>query len=104
MEINLSIQRLRVFLGYKQDFVAKELNICQSRYSRKESGNREFTKEELLLLAKLFNVDLKYIERNSIPIIYTIGDSNTDKITNRSVKELLEFQRKLITELIENIK
>ena len=42
--------------GYRQEDVAKLLNIKQNTYSRKESGKSRFTIDEITMLTHIFKV------------------------------------------------
>lgn len=53
------IKALRARHGYNQEVVAKALNLTTPNYSSKENGYTKFSCDEMLALAKFFNLDLK---------------------------------------------
>ena len=52
----LKIKEYRKLNGYKQEDIAKLLSVTQSAYSRKESGKRGFTLNEITILKDIFKV------------------------------------------------
>lgn len=61
MNCNLIIKRLRVQNFYTQEYIADLLHICQKTYSDYELGYTRIPIESLIILAKLYNVDMNYI-------------------------------------------
>ena len=52
----LKVREYRKLNGYKQEDIAKLLSMTQGAYSRKESGKRGFTIDELAMLKDIFKV------------------------------------------------
>ena len=52
----LRVREYRKMNGYKQEELAKLLNVTQSAYSRKENGKRGFTINEITMLKNIFKV------------------------------------------------
>ena len=61
MSYNEIIKKLRVQNFYTQQYVADLLNICQKTYSDYELGYSRIPIESLIILARLYNVDMNYI-------------------------------------------
>ena len=55
------IRQLRVINSYTQEQVADYLSICQKTYSQYECNNIRIPIDSLIMLAKLYNVDMNYI-------------------------------------------
>lgn len=55
------IKELRLKKGFTQEKVAGYLNISQRSYSDYESGKTHISTSSLVLLAKLYDVDMNYI-------------------------------------------
>lgn len=60
-EYNRIIKVLRVQNFYTQKQIANLLNICQRTYADYELGNTRIPVENLIKLAKFYNVDMNYI-------------------------------------------
>ena len=54
----MTVKAMRVNAGLTQVQVAKELKMTTLSYRRREQGKAEFKFSELLILCKLFNVQL----------------------------------------------
>lgn len=52
------LRKAREAAGFTQREVARRLDVNQSRISRMETGNRRISAEELVQLARLYNVDV----------------------------------------------
>lgn len=53
------IRKIRREKDFSQEYVAEQLGITQSHYSKVERGEVEITMSKLLQLAKLFEVEVK---------------------------------------------
>lgn len=53
------IRKIRREKDFSQEYIAEQLGISQSHYSKIERGEVEITMIKLLKLAKLFEVDVK---------------------------------------------
>lgn len=51
-----NIRMIRIKQRLSQKFIAKELGLNQSQYSRRENGSIDFSVSEILKLKKIFNV------------------------------------------------
>ena len=74
MPYNLIIKTLRENNYFTQQYVATKLNVCQRTYCDYEQGKTRIPIDSIIILAKLYNVDLNYIcgisqKRNSFPKI-----------------------------------
>jgi len=61
MECNTIIKQLRVINFYSQQTIAEHLCIAQKTYSDYETGRTRIPLDILIILAKLYNVDMNYI-------------------------------------------
>ncbi len=100
--IGQNIQKVRVYLGVKQDTLAKELGITQQEVSKIEK--QEFIEESILLnIADVLSISPEVIRNfdleKAIKNIYngefesTVFDRNTDRID--------ELQFKLLEKIFE---
>jgi transcriptional regulator with XRE-family HTH domain len=92
-----TIRMIRIKQRLSQKFIAKELGLNQSQYSRRENGSIDFSVTEILKLKKVFNVsyeelfDTNYLSRE----VAILNDSKmslvpTDNILNRNYK-IIDF-------------
>jgi transcriptional regulator with XRE-family HTH domain len=92
-----TIRMIRIKQRLSQKFIAKELGLNQSQYSRRENGSIDFSVTEILKLKKIFNVsyeelfDTNYLSRE----VAILNDSKmslvpTDNILNRNYK-IIDF-------------
>lgn len=56
----LKLERLK--LGLTQEQVAKTLNLSPTAYSKKENGHTDFSLSQLIILKKLFKLNIKSFE------------------------------------------
>ncbi|CEI80862.1 MULTISPECIES: helix-turn-helix domain-containing protein [Oceanobacillus] len=93
---------LRVELGYKQENVAKELNLTTSAYGYYEQGKNEPSLETLYKIANFFQVSIDYllgiIDTPQHPVYYPISNELT---LNES--ELSAIQRMKELNLLEKV-
>ena len=92
-----TIRMIRIKQRLSQKFIAKELGLNQSQYSRRENGSIDFSFTEILKLKKIFNVsyeelfDTNYLSRE----VAILNDSKmslvpTDNNLNRNYK-IIDF-------------
>ena len=55
---DLNLKQLRNIYDLKQKTIADCLQITKQGYQYKEAGERKFKQHELILLSKIFNIDL----------------------------------------------
>jgi transcriptional regulator with XRE-family HTH domain len=100
MKILKNIKEIRESKGISQEYVASQLKIDVSNYSRLESGKHELKVGQLAIIAKtlgkreidLFTHPLIYVEANQ-------NESNTDVfVALKLKKELKETVLDLITQ------
>ena len=89
------LRDLREDNDYKQDYIAKYLNITQQQYQLYESGKREIKLHQIIELAKLYNISLDYLTG------ITEEPTPLDK-TTRTIEKLSEKQKKLLKEYDRN--
>jgi transcriptional regulator with XRE-family HTH domain len=58
MKLHEKIKRFREIKQWSQENVAFELGLNQSQYSRRESGMIKFNSEEIVFLAKIFEIPI----------------------------------------------
>ena len=63
MGYNIIIKKLRLQHLFTQQQVADYLSICQKTYSQYECGDTRIPIDSLIMLAKLYNVDMNFICR-----------------------------------------
>ena len=72
MEYLTRIRNLREDNDYSQKYVANLLHVGQRTYSDYESGKTRIPLDSMIILAKLYNVDMNYIccltdQKNKFP-------------------------------------
>lgn len=99
MKYKNRLRILREKFGYSQDEVANKLGVFRSTISRYENGERKINGENLIKLAKLFNVTPEYIlstEEKDTIISKDILEKNnmaffgSDDISDEDKKEILD--------------
>ena len=65
MSISKKIRAKRMELGYSQKYMALELDIAQSNYSRFEKEGANITSKNLEKIAKVLGVEVSYFYNNS---------------------------------------
>lgn len=98
------IRKIRENRGYKQEFVADQLNITQRTYSNIESGKTQLTVERLIEIVRILDTSLSEIfeyEGNTI-LNNNFNDTSTkNKGGNLICKtEDFEEQKKLYERII----
>ena len=61
MQYYQRMKDLREDADKNQTEIAKLLNVSQTAYSKWEKGQRDITIENLIILAKYYNVDMNYM-------------------------------------------
>lgn len=59
--VRQNIYKIRLEKKFTQEYMADELSISQSHYSKKEKGTQKFSFEEITKIAKIFNTDIKLL-------------------------------------------
>ena len=60
-QISKKIRITRLAMFYKQEYMAEELNMSQSAYSRIERGQTDITISQLRKIAKVFSVPISQL-------------------------------------------
>ena len=60
-QISKKICITRLTMSYKQEYMAEELNMSQSAYSRIERGQTDITISQLRKIAKVFNIPISQL-------------------------------------------
>lgn len=106
MDIGLKIKKIREFQNLTQEYVAIQLGISQSSYSRLEKGNTDLQFSRIVKLAGILDVDIFNLlnpdEDLQINIKnYSSGVSNPERHGSKSIKT--EYLVKKLTHLEEEI-
>ncbi len=88
------IRSFRIFKGYSQDYVAKNLGMDQAKYSRMESGNLVIKNDVLERIAEILEVSPEDLNSNEPLIIQnnssTIGAQGRFENYYAEQKEIYE--------------
>ena len=60
-QISKEIRITRLTMSYKQEYMAEELNMSQSAYSRIERGQTDITISQLRKIAKVFSIPISQL-------------------------------------------
>ena len=98
------IRKIRESRGYKQEFLAEQLNITQRAYSDIESGKTRLTVERLIEIVRILDTSLSEVfeyEGNTI-LNNTFNDTSTKNKGGNLIckKEDFEEQKKLYERII----
>jgi transcriptional regulator with XRE-family HTH domain len=99
MPIHTIVKKIREKKNISQECVSYYLNLTQSQYSRRESGNIKFTLEEIIVLSKFFKVNL--FKRIEIEIPEDQFEDDDNRLQNQ-YHIIIEEKDKTI-QLLENI-
>ena len=93
-----NLKYLREKLGFSQDFVAKELGLTRQAIIGIESGKRKIDSFELFSLADLYGVEANDIISDKLSEVpqfelAVMHFRNTQKLSEESKKNLLEFKK-----------
>lgn len=91
MKINENIKAIRRFKKVSQNYLAHELNMSQSQYSRREKGEIQFIPEEIVKLSKLLETSISELFGEKI-------------IETQRIKDNLSVAEKLIEQYEMRIK
>lgn len=104
------LRKMRIQLGYSQEYVAMKLKISQSSYSQIENSKDSITLSRLNKLAEIFNSNpLDLIQINGEPINYRLGGSPNNhadlfekSISRHSMQQFCEALKAFISILDKN--
>jgi transcriptional regulator with XRE-family HTH domain len=65
-DIGNKIRMLRVVRGYPQEYIAFQLGISQSAYSRQESGRTQLSLIQIKTICKIYELTMIDLLENSI--------------------------------------
>jgi transcriptional regulator with XRE-family HTH domain len=105
------IRSFRIFKGYSQEYLAKQLGIDQAKYSKMESGNTVIKNDMLERIAEILEVSAEDLSSNEPLIIQnnssTIGAQGKFENYYAEQKEvyekLIETQRQEIQRLSKQV-
>jgi transcriptional regulator with XRE-family HTH domain len=98
-DLNSRIRKFRELKGYSQENIAMDLGLNQSQYSRRESGQIEFSAKELKMLSKI-------LERNLDDLLNTkpMPASSNRVFEQQSASDLCSIVLNLIDVLVSHDK
>lgn len=108
MKLNEKIKSIREEKKLSQGFLAFELCLDQSQYSRRENGQIQFVPEEILKLSKLLNTTISNLFGEET-IVLTNVDQKVDNFeyyvsTNEKLIQQYELRIKEKEEMIAFLK
>ncbi len=98
MLTEITIKQLRELLGFRQDFLARKLNMSQPAYSKLENGLTKTKEANYLMLAELLQIKLDYVKANKIPVFFYVD--NLEMLT-KDVDISTEQTRFILKSMIE---
>lgn len=97
MTIQDKIRICRVLKGYSVEYMAIELGIDKSSYSRIERGSVRLDTMKLERIVRLLGIELEWL--------MCVGEITLDKIIqNENLISILSLENKLLREEIDNLK
>ena len=96
LTIGKIVRKLRVDKGLPLRKVAAKLDIDQSILSKIERGERKATKEQIIKIAKIFNVDEKELLINylSDKVVYDIVNEDLAEEALKVAEEKIKYLKK----------
>ncbi len=98
------IAKMRLELGYRQEDVAKKLNISKSAYGNYERGERKIPFSQLIAISNFFNIDLNEFikdenENQWVNQISIMLQEEFDGVvfTSEEMTQLMEFTKYLLS-------
>jgi len=98
MEVFEKVKFYRESKKLSQEYVGARLNIEQSQYSRRESGQIPFAVDELLKLSELFEVEISDLMKDKMIVF------NNHNQTGGSFGQYIHFPEKLIEQYEARLK
>lgn len=97
LSIGEQIRKLREDQGLPLRKVAAELDIDQSILSKIERGERKATKEQIIQIAKIFNVDEKELLINYLSdrVLYDLKDEDLATEALKVAEEKIKYMTKI---------
>ena len=104
MTISDIIKEIRTQKGLKQKDVYLYLGIGKSVYSKVESGGREITVQELIAIAKLFNMNIDDIinYKGNIPEEITLKEKDNHE-QHQLFSELDDDDRETVLKIVDKM-
>ena len=93
MEIGTKIKKLRELKNFTQEYMAQQLNVSQSTYSRFEKDDSDLTISMLKQISEILDVkveDLINFNEKFVFNNYSSNQANQGYIVNNTQKELYE--------------
>lgn len=104
MRIHKRIKAIREFKKISQSYLASELNLDQSQYSRREKGEIQFIPEEIVKLSKLLETSISELFGEKIIESQSIKEINENLSVAEKLIEQYEMRIKEKEEMIVVLK
>ena len=108
MNVNEKIKEIRESKKLSQSYLAHELNLDQSQYSRRENGEIDFTPKELIVLSKKLETPISKLFGEETNVFNNIDQKggNFGQYVTASEKLIEQFELRLLDkdEVIEQLK
>ncbi|KOP37672.1 XRE family transcriptional regulator [Flavobacterium sp. WLB] len=104
MNLNEKVKAIRENQKISQSYIAHELGLDQSQYSRREKGQIQFTANEILRLAHLLETPISYLfgEQEEISFVQEIKNKADITISEKLIEQY-EIRLKEKDKLIETL-
>jgi transcriptional regulator with XRE-family HTH domain len=89
MKIHEKVKTIREDKKFSQSFIAHELGLDQSQYSRREKGEIQFVPDEIIKLSKLLNTSISNLFEEENIVFNNIGQKGGNFGQYISVSEKL---------------
>lgn len=100
--VGKKIKKLRELRNLKQDWVAEQLGLTQSGYSKIENGEVDVPVEKLEQISKILNVRPEDILTFDENMVFNVMNNKT--INGFVIYNTSEYERKLHDEQVKNLK
>lgn len=104
MKINENIKAIRQSKNLSQSYLANELNLDQSQYSRREKGEIQFVPSEIVKLSKLLETSISELFGEEIVPSQRIKEINENLSVAEKLIEQYEMRIKEKEEMIVVLK
>lgn len=97
MKVHERVKLLREDKKFSQDYIAHQLGLSQSQYSRRESGEIKFIADEISQLAKLLETSISnsFGEETNLFTIYTQNGGNFGQYISLPEKLIEQYEARI---------
>jgi transcriptional regulator with XRE-family HTH domain len=100
MELGLKIKKLRELKNFTQEYMAEELNLTQSGYSKLESGKIDVPYQRLEQISKILGLRLEEVVCFNENMVFDLISHQKEKSNN----PIFDNEKKLYEDQIESLK